>query len=119
MAKRKAVWLLPLAAPLSTILLIIIPEGYGDIALSVPVLCPVPTEWSVSLPASNSVVPISVAAQGTHRGTYIVSHEVDHNAPWLLRANGVLPLPEGPFLCTKHLGEIVLDFWMFLISYRI
>ena len=73
-------------------------------------------EWSVHLLASNSVVPILVAAQGTHRGTYIVSHIVGHDAPWLLRANGVPPLPEGPFLHTKHLGEIVLDFRMFSIS---
>ena len=76
-------------------------------------------EWSVHLPASNSVVPILVAAQGTHRGTYVVSHIVGHDAPWLLQANGVPPLLEGPFLHTKCLGEIVLDFRMFLISYHI
>ena len=76
-------------------------------------------EWSVRLPASDLVVPILVAAQGTHHGTYIVSHVVGHDAPWLLRANGVPPLPEGPFLHTKHLGEIVLDFRMFSISYHI
>ena len=35
MAKRKALWLLLPTAPLSTILLIITPEGYGDIALFV------------------------------------------------------------------------------------
>ena len=71
MAKRKALWLLLLAAPLSIILLIIIPEGYGNIALFVLVLCLVPMEWSVHLPASNLVVPILVAAQGTHHGTYM------------------------------------------------
>ena len=79
-------------------------------------MCPVLTEWSVRLLASDSVVPISVASQGTHRGTYVVSHVVGHNAPWLLRANGVPPLPEGPFLRTKRLGEIVPDFRMFSIS---
>ena len=84
MVKRKAVWLQLLAAPLSIILLIIIPEGYGNIALFVLVLCLVLMEWSVHLPASDSVVPISVAAQGTHSGTYIVSHVMGHNAPWLL-----------------------------------
>ena len=62
MARRKAVWLLPLAAPLSIILLIIILEGYGKIALFIPVPCPVPTEWSVHFPAFDSVVLISVAA---------------------------------------------------------
>ena len=101
MAKRKALWLLLLAAPLSIILLIIIPEGYGNIALFILVPCPVPMEWSVHLPASDLVVPISVAAQGTHRSTYVVSHVVGHNAPWLLQANGVPPLPEGPFLLYK------------------
>ena len=118
MAKRKALWLLLLAAPLSIILLIIIPEGYSNIALFVLVPCPVLMEWSVHLPASNLVVPISVAAQETHHSIYIVSHIVGHNAPWLLRENGVLLLPEGPFLHTKCPEEIVLDFWMFCISYR-
>ena len=118
-AKRKALWLLLLAAPLSIILLIIIPEGYDDIALFIPVPCPVPTEWSVRLPASDLVVPILVAAQGTHCSTYIVSHIVGHDVPWLLQANGVLPPPEGLFLCTKHLGETVLDFQMFSIDYHI
>ena len=84
MAKRKVLWLPLLAAPLSIILLIIIPEGYDNIALLVPVPCPVPMEWSVCLPASNLVVPILVAAQGTHRGTYVVSHIVGHDAPQLL-----------------------------------
>ena len=97
MAKRKALWLLPLAAPPSTVLLIIILEGYGNIALLVPILCPIPREWSVHLSASNLAVPILVAAQLTHCGTYIVSHVVGHDAPRLLRANGVPPLPEGPF----------------------
>ena len=119
MAKRKAVWLLPLAAPLSTILLIIIPEGYGDIALFVLVPCPVLVECSVHLPASDLMVPILVATQGIHHGTYVVSHVVNHDAPWLHRANGVPPLPEGSFLGRKHLGEIVLDFQMFSISCHI
>ena len=119
MVRRKAIWLLPLAAPLSIILIIIIPEGHGDIALFVAVLCLLPTEWSKCLPASELAVLILVAAQGTHCSTYIVSHIVGHDAPRLLQANGVLPLPEGPFLHTKCLGEIVLDFQMFLISYHI
>ena len=119
MAKRKALWLPPPAAPLSIILLIIIPKGYGNIAFFILVPCPVIMEWSVRPPAFDSVVPISVAAQGTHRGTYVVSHIVGHDAAWLLQANGVLPLLEGPFLHTKRLGEIVLDFRMFSISCHI
>ena len=107
MAKRKALWLPLPEVPLSIILLIIIPKGYGNIAHFVPVPCPVLMEWSVRLLASDSVVPILVASQGTHRGTYIVSHIVGHDAPRLLQANGVPSLPEGPFLHTKHLGEIV------------
>ena len=114
-----ALWLLLLAASLSIILLIIIPEGYGNIALFVSVLCPVPMEWSVRLPASNSVVPILVATQGIHHGTYVVSHVVGHDVPRLLQANGVPPLLEGPFLHTKHLGEVVLNFYMFLTNYHI
>ena len=92
MVKRKALWLLPLAAPLSTILLIIISESYGDIALFILLLCLVPMEWSVCLPAFDLVVLILLAAQGTHHGTYIVSHIVDYDAIRLLRANGVLPI---------------------------
>ena len=65
------------------------------------------------------MVPILVAAQGTHHGTYVVSHVVGHNAPQLLQAIGVPPLPEGPFLRTKCLGEIVPDLRMFSISYPI
>ena len=64
MAKRKALWLPLPVAPLSIILLIIVPEGYGNIALFVLVLCSVLMEWSVCLLASDSVVPILVAAQG-------------------------------------------------------
>ena len=119
MVKRKALWLPLLAAPQYIILLIIIPKGYGDIALFILVPCLVPMEWSVHLPASNLVVLILVAAQGTHRGTYIVSHVVGHNVPRLLQANRVPPLLEGPFLYTKHLGEIILDFQIFLISFHI
>ena len=70
---------------LCIILLIIIPEGYGSIALFVLVFCLVPVELGVNLPASNLVVPILVAAQEIHCGTYIVSHIVGHNAPWLLQ----------------------------------
>ena len=90
-AKRKALWLPLPAAPQSIVLLIIILMGYGDIALSVPVLCPVLMELSVRLPASCLVVPISIASQEIHRGTYVVSHVVGHNAPWLHRANGYRP----------------------------
>ena len=90
MAKRKALWLLLPIAPRSTILLIIILEGYGGIALSIWVLCLVPVELSVHLPASCLVVPILVATQEIHRGTYIASHVVGHNAPVLHQANEVL-----------------------------
>ena len=62
MAKKKALWILLPTAPLSTILIIIVPEGYGSIALFVLVLCLVPMELSAHLPAFNLVVPISVAA---------------------------------------------------------
>ena len=58
--------------------------GYGDIALFILVPCPVLMEWSVRLLASDSVVPIPVASRGTHRGTYVVSHVVGHDAPRLL-----------------------------------
>ena len=81
MAKMKALWLLLPTAPLSIILLVIILEGYSSIALSIWVLWPVPVELSVHLPASDLVVPILVAAQGKHHGTYIVSHVVGHDAP--------------------------------------
>ena len=101
MVKRKAVWLPFPAAPLSIILLIIIPGGYGDIALFVLVPCPVLTEWSGCLPASDLVAPISVAAQGTHCGTYVVSHVVGHDAPRLLQANGEPPLPGRSFSLYK------------------
>ena len=101
MVKRKALWPLLLAAPLSIILLIIIPKGYSDIALFVPVPCLGPMEWSVRLPASNLVVPILVAAQGIHCGTYVINHIVGHDAPWLLQENGVLPPLVGFFLCKK------------------
>ena len=117
--KRKALWLLLITAPLSTILLIIIPEGYGDIALFVLVLCLVPMELSVNLLASDLVVPILIATQGIHHGTYIVSHMVGHNTAWLLQANRVLPPLEGPFLYTKCLGEIVLDFCLIITFYSI
>ena len=62
----------------------IIPEGYGNIALFILVPYPVPKELSVHLPASGLVVPILVAAQGIHCGTYVVSHIVGHNALRLL-----------------------------------
>ena len=115
--KRKALWLLFPTAPLSTILLVIILKGYGGIALSVWVPCPVPVESSVHLPDSNLVVPILVASQGIKHGNYIVSHVVGHNAHWLLQAYGVPPPLEGPFLHTKYLGEIELDFWMFIFFF--
>ena len=84
MEKRKALWLLLLAASPSIILLIINSEGYGDIALFISVPCLVPMEWSVHLPASHLVVLVSVAAQGTHCGTYVISYIVGDDAPRLL-----------------------------------
>ena len=79
MVKRKALWLLLLTAPLSTILLIIILEGYGDIALFIlGSMYLVPMELTVYLPASNLVVPILVAAQGTH-SRYLCSKS--HSGP--------------------------------------
>ena len=113
MAKKQALWLLLSIASLSTILLVTTLKGYGGIALSIWVPCPVPVELNVYLPASNLVVPLLVAARGIHCSTYVVSHVVGHNAPGLLLANGVPSPPDGPFLYTKHFGEIVLDFWMF------
>ena len=44
MARRKALWLVFLAIPLFIFLLIIIPEGYGNIALFIPVPGQVPTK---------------------------------------------------------------------------
>ena len=112
--EEEGLWLLLLTPSLSTILLIIITEGFNGIALFLLFLCLVsclvPTELSVCLPASDLVVIMSIAAQGIHRGTYIVSHVVGHNAPWLLQVNGVLPPLEGLFLHTKYLREIVIDF---------
>ena len=113
----KALWLLLPTAARSTILLIVILEDYGCIALSVWVPCSVPVELSVCLSTSCLVGPISVATQEIHRGTYIASHVVGHNAPVLYQANNVPPPPEGPFLCTKHLGEIVPDFQRYLTNY--
>ena len=118
MAKRKAFWLLLPIAPQSTILPIIILEVYGGIALSVWVPCLVPAELSICLPASSLVVPILVATQEIHHGTYVASHIVGHNSPVSHQENEVPPPQEGPFLHTKHLGEIVLDFRMFLIKYH-
>ena len=65
------------------------------------------------------MVLISVAVQEIHCGTYVVSHVVGHDAPWLHQANGVPAPPEGPILRTKCLGELVLDFRMFLINFSI
>ena len=62
------------------------------------------------------MVPILVATQELYHSTYVVSHIVDHNARKLHQANEVLLPPEGPFLCTKYLREIVQNFWMFLID---
>ena len=47
---------------------------------------------------------------GNTSPTCIVSYAVGHDAPWLHRENGVPPPPEGPFLHTIYLGEILLDF---------
>ena len=62
MVKGKALWLLFPTDSLSTILLVIILEGYGSIALSIKVPCPVPAELSLHLPDFDLVVPILVAA---------------------------------------------------------
>ena len=69
-----------------------------------------------NLPASYLVVPILVATQGIHRSTYIVTHVVGRNAPKLHQANKVPPPLEGPFLHTKHLGEMLPYFWKLLID---
>ena len=58
-------------------------------------------ELSVRLPDSDSVVLVSVAAQGIHCGTYIVSHVVGHDATWLCQANGVKPPLQGLFSSYK------------------
>ena len=41
----------------------------------------------------------------TSRYLHVVSHVVGHDAPWLLQANGVPPLPEGPFLHVQDVLE--------------
>ena len=87
--------------------------GYGGIALSIWVLCLIRVESSACLLTSYLVVPTLVAIQEIHRGTYVVSHVVGHNAPNLHQENEVPPPLEGPFLHTKQLGEMVLDFQMF------
>ena len=86
-------------------------------ALFVWVLCLFQAESSACLPTSYLVVPILVATQEIHHGTYIVSHVVGHDAPKLLQKNEIPLLLVGYFLCTEYLGEIVLDFWMFSIKY--
>ena len=88
--------------------------GYGRIALSVWVPCLVPAELSVYLPAS-----CLVATQEIHHSTCIANHVVGHNAPVSHQVNKVPHPPEGYFLYTNYLGEIVLDSWMFLIDYHI
>ena len=118
MAKRKALYILLPIAPQLTILIVISLEGYGSIALSIWVLCPIPAESSVHLPASCLVVPILIATQEIHYGTYIASHVVSHNAPVSHQENEVLPPTEGPFLHIKYLGKKIPDFWIFLINYH-
>ena len=87
--------------------------GYSNVVLSIWVPCLVRAELSARLPTSYSMVPISVATQEIHHGTYEVSHIVGHDAPKLHKANEVSLLLEGFFFYTEHLEEIVLDFWMF------
>ena len=89
---------------------------YSGIALSIWVLCLVQAGLSACLPTSCLVEPTLVATQEIDGSNYIVSHVVGPNACNLHQTNEVPPLPKGLFLCTKHLGEIVQDFWMFLIN---
>ena len=76
-------------------------------------------QWSAHLPASFLVVPFLAATWEIHHGTYLASHVVGQDAPELHQVNGVLPPPEDSFLCIKHLEEIGLGFWTFLIAYHI
>ena len=92
--------------------------GCGDKAISIWNLCPVQVELSAHLPTSYLVVPILVATQEIYCCTYIESHIVGHDALRLHQENDVPPPPKGLFLHTKHLGEIVQGFWMFLINYH-
>ena len=89
MAKRKAIWLLLLAAPLSIILLIIIPEGYGDIALF----------HTGSMPSSNRMECTSPSFRfgGTYFGscpgnTLQYLHSKSHSGP---RCSSVTPSKWG------------------------
>ena len=72
--------------------------GYGGIALSIWVPCSVQVELSPCLPTSCLVVPILVATQEIHHGTYVVSHIVGYNAPKLYQVNDIPHPLEGPFL---------------------
>ena len=80
---------------------------YGGIAFFIWVQCPAPTGLSAYLPVSGLLVPILVSTQEIQSATYVASHIVGHNALESPQANEALPPPEDPFLCTKHLGEIV------------
>ena len=90
---------------------------YGGIAFSVWVQCPLPMELSACFPTFHLVVPISVFTQEIHYGICRASHVVEHNTYALHKANKVLPFLEDPFLCTKHLREIVQGFQTFLIKH--
>ena len=64
-------------------------------------------ESSARLATSCLVVPILVATQEIHHGTFIVSHIVDHDAPKLHQENEVASPLEGPLPRTKYLGAIL------------
>ena len=83
---------------------------YDGKAVSIWVQCPVPEESSAYLPNSYLVVPILVATQEIHCGTYVPSPIVGHNAPELLQVNKVLPPLENPFLPTRCLEKTVQGF---------
>ena len=55
--------------------------GYASKAPSIWVQYLISMGLSVCLPGSGLVVPILVATQEIHHGTYVVSHIVGHDTP--------------------------------------